>query len=209
MICLFFDTSLDLLKVTLLKDNEVIYDKQMITKNDHSSYLVPSINEAFKKNNIDFKNLDKIIVGIGPGSFTGTRISITIAKTYASSFNIPVIPISSLEQMIYSVYDYDYYVSIIEEKNDNMYIAIFDKDRKRVLDDSYINMEKLYSILNDLNGKVAIISNSNKRYDNYDCFEKKINPLEISNNININNHEVNPHLLKPNYIKKIEAEAKL
>ena len=209
MICLFFDTSSELLKVTLLKDNEVIYDKEMITKNDHSSYLVPSINEAFKTNNIDFKQLDKIVVGIGPGSFTGTRISITVAKTYASSFNIPVISISSLEQMIYDIDGYDYYVPIIEEKNDNMYFSIFDKDKKRIIDDSYSNIEILYSKLSELKGKVAIISNSNKKYDNYDSFDKVINSKEIVKNIEVNNKEVNPHLLKPNYIKKIEVEAKL
>lgn len=209
MICLFFDTSSELLKVTLLKDNEVIYDKEMITKNDHSSYLVPSINEAFKTNNIDFKELDKIVVGIGPGSFTGTRISITVAKTYASSFNIPVISISSLEQMIYDIDGYDYYVPIIEEKNDNMYFSIFDKDKKRIIDDSYSNIEILYSKLSELKGKVAIISNSNKKYDNYDSFDKVINSKEIVKNIEVNNKEVNPHLLKPNYIKKIEVEAKL
>lgn len=209
MICLFFDTSSELLKVTLLKDSEVIYDKEMITKNDHSSYLVPSINEAFKTNNIDFKELDKIIVGIGPGSFTGTRISITVAKTYASSFNIPVISISSLEQMIYDIDGYDYYVPIIEEKNDNMYFSIFDKDKKRIIDDSYSNIEILYSKLSELNGKVAIISNSNKKYDNYDSFDKVINSKEIVKNVEVNNKEINPHLLKPNYIKKIEVEAKL
>ena len=209
MICLFFDTSSELLKVTLLKDNEVIYDKEMITKNDHSSYLVPSINEAFKINNIDFRELDKIVVGIGPGSFTGTRISITVAKTYASLFNIPVISISSLEQMIYDIDGYDYYVPIIEEKNDNMYFSIFDKEKKRIIDDSYSNIEILYSKLSELKGKVAIISNSNKKYDNYDSFDKVINSKEIVKNIEVNNKEVNPHLLKPNYIKKIEVEAKL
>lgn len=209
MICLFFDTSSDLLKITLLKGDEVIYDKELITKNDHSSYLVPSINEAFKNNNIDFRNLDKIVVGIGPGSFTGTRISITVAKTYAASFNIPVIPISSLEIMIYDLEGYDYYVPVIEEKNDNVYFSIFDKNRKRIIDDSYSNMEKLYSILNDLDGKIAIISNSNNKYENYDSFEKVINSKKIFENVEINNKEINPHLLKPNYIKKIEVEAKL
>ena len=209
MICLFFDTSSDLLKVTLLKDNQVMYDKELITKNDHSSYLVPSINEAFKNNHIDFKNLDKIVVGTGPGSFTGTRISITVAKTYASSFNIPVIPISSLEIMIYNLENYDYYVPIIEEKNDNIYFSIFDKNKIRVMQDSYSNISKLYSILNKLNGKVAIISNSNKKYENYDTFEKTINSKEVVKNAEVNNNEVNPHLLKPNYIKKIEVESKL
>ena len=209
MICLFFDTSSDLLKVSLIKDNKIIFDKELHTKNDHSSYLVPTIDEAFKSNNIDFKELDEIIVGNGPGSFTGTRISIAVAKTYAFSFNIPVYMISSLEELIYDNDGYDFYVPIIEEKEENLYFSIFDKDKKRVMDDTYSSTEYMYKKLEELDGKILLISLSNKEYEKYDTVKASINALNIMKNIDVNNEKVNPHLLKPNYIKKIEAEAKL
>lgn len=209
MICLFFDTSSDLLKVSLIKDNKIIFDKELHTKNDHSSYLVPTIDEAFKSNNIDFKELDEIIVGNGPGSFTGTRISIAVAKTYAFSFNIPVYMISSLEELIYDNDGYDFYVPIIEEKKENLYFSIFDKDKKRVMDDTYSSTEYMYKKLEELDGKILLISLSNKEYEKYDTVKANINALNIMKNIDVNNEKVNPHLLKPNYIKKIEAEAKL
>lgn len=209
MICLFFDTSSDLLKVSLIKDNKIIFDKELHTKNDHSSYLVPTIDEAFKSNNIDFKELDEIIVGNGPGSFTGTRISIAVAKTYAFSFNIPVYMISSLEELIYDNDGYDFYVPIIEEKKENLYFSIFDKDKKRVMDDTYSNTEYMYKKLEELDGKILLISLSDKEYEKYDTVKASINALNIMKNIDVNNEKVNPHLLKPNYIKKIEAEAKL
>lgn len=209
MICLFFDTSSDLLKVSLIKDNNIIFDKELHTKNDHSSYLVPTIDEAFKSNNIDFKELDEIIVGNGPGSFTGTRISIAVAKTYAFSFNIPVYMISSLEELIYDNDGYDFYVPIIEEKKENLYFSIFDKDKKRVMDDTYSSTEYMYKKLEELDGKILLISLSDKEYEKYDTVKASINALNIIKNIDVNNAKVNPHLLKPNYIKKIEAEAKL
>lgn len=209
MICLFFDTSSDLLKVSLIKDDKIIFDKELHTKNDHSSYLVPTIDEAFKSNNIDFKELDEIIVGNGPGSFTGTRISIAVAKTYAFSFNIPVYMISSLEELIYDNDGYDFYVPIIEEKKDNLYFSIFDKDKKRVMDDTYSSTEYMYKKLEELDGKILLISLSNKEYEKYDTVKASIDALNIMKNIDVNNEKVNPHLLKPNYIKKIEAEAKL
>ena len=209
MICLFFDTSSDLLKVSLIKDNKIIFDKELHTKNDHSSYLVLTIDEAFKSNNIDFKELDEIIVGNGPGSFTGTRISIAVAKTYAFSFNIPVYMISSLEELIYDNDGYDFYVPIIEEKKDNLYFSIFDKDKKRVIDDTYSSTEYMYKKLEELDGKILLISLSDKEYEKYDTVKASINALNIMKNIDVNNEKVNPHLLKPNYIKKIEAEAKL
>lgn len=209
MICLFFDTSSDLLKVSLIKDNKIIFDKELHTKNDHSSYLVPTIDEAFKSNNIDFKELDEIIVGNGPGSFTGTRISIAVAKTYAFSFNIPIYMISSLEELIYDNDGYDFYVPIIEEKKENLYFSIFDKDKKRVMDDTYSSTEYMYKKLEELDGKILLISLSDKEYEKYDTVKAIINALNIMKNIDVNNEKVNPHLLKPNYIKKIEAEAKL
>lgn len=209
MICLFFDTSSDLLKVSLIKDNKIIFDKELHTKNDHSSYLVPTIDGAFKSNNIDFKELDEIIVGNGPGSFTGTRISIAVAKTYAFSFNIPVYMISSLEELIYDNDGYDFYVPIIEEKKENLYFSIFDKNKKRVMDDTYSSTEYMYKKLEELDGKILLISLSNKEYEKYDTVKASINALNIMKNIDVNNEKVNPHLLKPNYIKKIEAEAKL
>lgn len=209
MICLFFDTSSDILKVSLIKDNKIIFDKELHTKNDHSSYLVPTIDEAFKSNNIDFKELDEIIVGNGPGSFTGTRISIAVAKTYAFSFNIPVYMISSLEELIYDNDGYDFYVPIIEEKKENLYFSIFDKDKKRVMDDTYSSTEYMYKKLEELDGKILLISLSDKEYEKYDTVKASINALNIMKNIDVNNEKVNPHLLKPNYIKKIEAEAKL
>ena len=209
MICLFFDTSSDLLKVSLIKDNKIIFDKELHIKNDHSSYLVPTIDEAFKSNNIDFKELDEIIVGNGPGSFTGTRISIAVAKTYAFSFNVPVYMISSLEELIYDNDGYDFYVPIIEEKKENLYFSIFDKDKKRVMDDTYSSTEYMYKKLEELDGKILLISLSDKKYEKYDTVKASINALNIMKNIDVNNEKVNPHLLKPNYIKKIEAEAKL
>ena len=198
MICLFFDTSSDLLKVSLIKDNKIIFDKELHTKNDHSSYLVPTIDEAFKSNNIDFKELDEIIVGNGPGSFTGTRISIAVAKTYAFSFNIPVYMISSLEELIYDNDEYDFYVPIIEEKKENLYFSIFDKDKKRVMDDTYSSTEYMYKKLEELDGKILLISLSDKEYEKYDTVKASINALNIMKNIDVNNEKVNPHLLKPN-----------
>lgn len=209
MICLFLDTSSKNLYVSLIKDNKFIYNKILETKNDHSSFLLPSIDEAFKSNNIEFKDLDRIIVGIGPGSFTGTRISITVAKTYGYTMNIPTFGISSLEIMIYDYDGYDYYVPVIEDKNDKLYYSVFDKNKKRVLEDTFSSIDELYNTIDNYNGKILIISHDGIKYEKYDSVKESINPIKINENILLNNKEINPHLLKPNYIKKIEAESKL
>ena len=187
MICLFLDTSTEKLRVSLLDNNKEIYNKEITTNNDHSSFLVPCINEAFKENNIDFKNLNRIIVAIGPGSFTGTRISITVAKTYGYSFNIPTFGISTLETMIYNFENYDYYVPVIEDKNEKLYFSIFDKNKKRIKEDSYTSLGDFYNLLNSYNGKILIISHKGIIYENYDSEKEDINPIKINENILINN----------------------
>ena len=77
------------------------------------------------------------------------------------------------------------------------------------MDDTYSSTEYMYKKLEELDGKILLISLSNKEYEKYDTVNASINALNIMKNIDVNNEKVNPHLLKPNYIKKIEAEAKL
>lgn len=206
MICLFLDTSSENLIVYLMKDSNILYEKNIVAIKDHSTYLLSTIEESFKQANINKKDLNKIIVGIGPGSFTGTRIAITVAKVLAFSLNIDIYSISSLEEFIYSIDGYDYYVPIIEEKNNNLYFSIFDKDKNRVVEDSYSNLETLYNILDNYKGNIVLISN--QKYEKYDVKEKKIDIVKLMNNVLKRTHE-NVHAIKPNYIKKIEVESKL
>ena len=115
MISLFLDTSSKTLSVYLVKDNKILYEKNITTNNDHSKYLVPCIDEAWKNNELKPGDVNKCYVVTGPGSFTGTRIAVTVGKTFAYSNNINVIPVSSLKQYIFSLDNYDYYVSIIRD----------------------------------------------------------------------------------------------
>lgn len=207
MICLFLDTSSDDLIVYLTKDNKILFEKVIETIRDHSTYLVSVIEEAFLKTNENIKNLSKIIVGVGPGSFTGTRIGITVAKVLALSLNTDIIPISSLEKFIYSIDGYDYYVPIIEEKNNKLYFSIYDKNKNVVLEDSYSSKDELYKILEKYTGNITIISNNND-YELYDVNNKKIDIIKMINGIK-DRKPVNFHTIKPNYIKKIEVESKL
>ena len=124
MISLFLDTSSKKLVVILVKDNNVLSKKELESINDHASHLVPFIDEILKENNMTTKDIDKIFVVNGPGSFTGTRIGVTVGKTLAYSNNINVIPVSSLKQYIFSKEGYDYYVSIINDKNNRLYYGI-------------------------------------------------------------------------------------
>ena len=197
MISLFLDTSSKKLVVILVKDNEVLSKKELESINDHASHLVPFIDEILKENNMTTKDIDKIFVVNGPGSFTGTRIGVTVGKTLAFSNNINVIPVSSLKQYIFSKEGYDYYVSIINDKNNRLYYGIYDKDYNDIIIDKYSTKDIFDKDISKLEGNILTIDENNQVLDILkliDYYKDK---------------DINAHELKPNYLKKIDAESML
>ena len=95
---LAFDTCLDKTYVTLTDgvrfNNKVILSNE---KNYHSAYLISTIVEVLKEHNLEPKDLDCIAIDIGPGSFTGIRACVTVARMLAQQLDIKAIGISSLE----------------------------------------------------------------------------------------------------------------
>jgi len=63
---------------------------------EQSEHMIPEIDNLLTKNHISRDDIKGIVVSIGPGSYTGVRISLTIAKVMALALNIPIYPVSSL-----------------------------------------------------------------------------------------------------------------
>lgn len=96
---LAFDTCLDKMYVTLAQDDKILESK-IVTNQDnkyHSAFLISTIKELLKVNNLTPQNIDAIGTNIGPGSFTGIRACTTVARMFAQQLNIPAVGISSLE----------------------------------------------------------------------------------------------------------------
>lgn len=96
---LVFDTCLDKMYVTLAEDDKILSSK-IVTNEDnkyHSAFLISTIKELLKVNNLTPQNIDAIGTNIGPGSFTGIRACTTVARMFAQQLNIPAVGISSLE----------------------------------------------------------------------------------------------------------------
>lgn len=96
---LAFDTCLDKMYVTLSENEKILSSKIVVNKDNkyHSAFLISTIREILKKNNINPNDLDAIATNIGPGSFTGIRACTTVARTMAQQLNIPAAGISSLK----------------------------------------------------------------------------------------------------------------
>lgn len=206
MISLFLDTSSKDLIVELLKDNEVLFSKNKETLNNHSEFLLPFINEGLNENNILPKQIDKIFVVVGPGSFTGTRIGVTVGKTLAYSIKKNIIPVSSLKMKVLGLKDNDYYISIIKDRKNYIYYAIYDKEYNDIVKDCYSSIEKLKKDINKLESNYKIICDDDIDLDLK--YEKSI--FNIKSIVDYyQEKEINSYLIKPNYLKIIEAESKL
>ena len=83
MISLFIDTSLEDVSIALVKEGKELSQIHEYIPGKHSIYVTKYISDILKNNNLSPDNVDEIIVVNGPGSFTGIRIGVTIAKMFA------------------------------------------------------------------------------------------------------------------------------
>ena len=99
MLTLSFDTSLDKTYI-VLGENKNILDSIEIKsdeKNYHSAYLISAIADILKKHGKTPKDINIIGVNVGPGSFTGIRAGVTVARVMAQETGAKVFGVSSLE----------------------------------------------------------------------------------------------------------------
>lgn len=201
---LYIDTSSDYLYSGIVIEDKLVSSIKKKYEKDLSKEALPQVIELLNKANIIPKDLDKIIVVNGPGSFTGIRIGITIAKTIAWALNINITPISGLIAMAISCNNDTYKMPLIDARRGYVYGAIYDKDNNEVIKDSHINLQELLDKSKDLDIE-AITNNDldiNIKKESYDP-----DILKIVKHFE-ENDGINPHLVNPIYLKKTEAEEK-
>ena len=102
---LAIDTSTDTASLALAQDNTVQAELTWRSKQNHTTQLLPNLNQLFKLTGTDAKSLTAIIIAQGPGSFNGLRVGVSAAKGLAFSLGIPIIGVNSLEVAAYQYAD--------------------------------------------------------------------------------------------------------
>ena len=99
MILLNFDTALNKTYVAISNNGELITSKIVENTEDnyHSAFLLSTIKEVLKENDLTPQDVNLIGVNVGPGSFTGIRAALTVAKVMAQELSIKIVPVKSLE----------------------------------------------------------------------------------------------------------------
>jgi len=189
MISLFLDTTEDVMVFSVLKDGKILNEKKLESPKAHSVYAVEVLKEILEISDLTSKDIDKIFVVNGPGSFTGIRIGVTIAKTYAYTHNIPIVEISNLKMRIFNYTDKDYYIVIKPDKRDLSYLGIYDKNYETIFE-GLVTEETIKDKIDNLGSNIRVITDLNIN------IEKMIEYYD-------NQPTTDPHKVNPNYLKEV------
>lgn len=202
MIVLYIDTSLDNLTVAIFENEKLLSKKCRKCKNEHSIYTVSYIKDVLEECNLKPIDIDKIMVVNGPGSFTGLRIGVSVAKTFGYLLNKDIILVSSLKQMALSIKN-QIAISLIDAKNDNYYMGVYDMFDNEIKCEKFATKEEVIEQIN-LYKDAKVISNKNFKIDEFEV-EKVELDIEKIIKYYINEPTSNINDVLPNYLKLPQA----
>lgn len=202
MITLFIDTSSSDVSIAIVRDNNLLVKINENIPNKHSVYAVKFVDDALKKIYLKPNDIDNIMVVNGPGSFTGIRIGLTIAKVYGYLLKKDIITVSSLRAMALSS-SAKIVIPIINANHDNYYFGVYDMFDNVIVKDNFNNIKALIEQIKKYEDADVV---SYDFIDNENIKARKID-LDIVNIINHYKYELpeNPHTVVPNYLKLPQA----
>ena len=165
MLSLILDSANKELGVALAQDGTLLDEIRYEARQRQSELMIPEIENIFKKNHVNPKDVGEILVTVGPGSYTGVRIALTIAKVYGYALNIPVYAFSSLEVLA----DLEKAsICLINARSNRSYFAVYEKGNAIVNDQvltndeviKYVNEHKDYVICGETSYLDLVSENS-------------------------------------------------
>lgn len=190
---LILDTSTNLLYISFIDDNKIIYEVKSMGLNNHSDYLLDLIKKGLVENNLQVKDFDRIILGKGPGAYTGLRVSMSVAKMFSWTLNIPLYTISSLDLLTSGYQEDALYLVKFKAKKGYIYHKTFiieAKMKKMLTDEIFVNDEFIETYEKNNFQKIYVITND---LYNIDVLSIKEDELQFVDNV---------HSLEPNYLRE-------
>ncbi|MCK1994889.1 tRNA (adenosine(37)-N6)-threonylcarbamoyltransferase complex dimerization subunit type 1 TsaB [Peribacillus muralis] len=220
---LAIDTSNFTLGVALVDGSQVIGEYTTNLKKNHSVRVMPAIETLLKACDTAPKELTKIVVAQGPGSYTGVRIGVTIAKTLAWTLQIPLSGVSSLEVLAANGRHFNGLVSpLFDARRGQVYTGLYEMENnllKTVLEDCNILSSEWSIRLKEYNRPILFVGQDVTIHR--DAITEALGdlavfaPIQSFNSrpselafIGLNKAEEDIHQFVPNYIRMAEAEAK-
>lgn len=125
------DTSSDHLSLAVFKDGKVLAKFHKKVDRRHSILLVPMIDRLLKKSNTKIKNIDCFAVSVGPGSFTGLRIGVTVVKGLAYSLKKKIVAVPTLDVIARNAKNFIGIVCpVLDARKNKVYACLYRSDGK-------------------------------------------------------------------------------
>ena len=202
--------------VTIASENEILGDFNVNQQKTHSESLVPMIETLLNLLGMEIKDIDEFVIAEGPGSFTGLRIGMTIAKTLAQVNDRKLVPISTLLALANNSSSDKLKVPMLDARGNRVYGAVYDKEFNEIIKEDLYTIEDFSKLVNDLDKEIELIGDISLKYQ--DLFEKaKVLPINFRNTIGKsliklaleNKNDYDLYQLVPNYLRKSQAEREL
>lgn len=191
MITLCMDTSHTWLVVGLIKDDKIIGKIQEKCWKKQSEELFPKIIELMDSLQLKPEDIDQIVISKGPGSYTGVRIAMTVAKVFCSMRNLPIYTISTL--LLYA--GMKNCRVIMDARGKRVYTALF-KDGEVVDKEQVIEISELNIGDEEIIGDGSLVGKEDSWPDIVDNFKDLKAKWESWDNV---------HLVVPEYLKSSES----
>ncbi|PKK86692.1 MAG: tRNA (adenosine(37)-N6)-threonylcarbamoyltransferase complex dimerization subunit type 1 TsaB [Tenericutes bacterium HGW-Tenericutes-8] len=190
---IMFDSSTGVLVMALAKDGRMIDYSIRIGKKDHAKHIVDRMDQMLKRKHLTIDQIDELVVGYGPGSYTGLRIAVMVGKMLAYTKGIKLRRVSSLYFLTSGIPTR--VCPMIDARNGNVFGGIFDGNQV-ILEEALRGYEEMRELAKTYQAKPYLIDDYH-----YEIDTQKI--LDMSEVVEDYHHFV------PNYLRITEAERNL
>ena len=206
---LAFDTSSKALSLAILEDKQVLAETTINIKKNHSITLMPAIDFLMASLDWTPKDLDRIVVAEGPGSYTGLRIAVATAKTLAHTLNIELVGMSSLLALVPRQQE-GLFVPLMDARRNNVYAGFYE-NAKPVMPEAHLSFAEVLEKVTDAEqvtfvGEVgAFVEQIQEQLPQASYQETLPNAANLALWA-WDKKAASLHDFVPNYLKRVEAE---
>ena len=206
---LAFDTSSKALSLAILEDKQILAETTINIKKNHSITLMPAIDFLMASVNWTPKDLDRIVVAEGPGSYTGLRITVATAKTLAHTLNIELVGMSSLLALV-PYQQEGLFVPLMDARRNNVYAGFYE-NAKPVMPEAHLSFERVIELIKGAS-QVTFVGEVGPFIEQIQEHLPRTNFKEtLPNAANLalwawDKEADSLHDFVPNYLKRVEAE---
>ena len=192
MITILLDSSNTNLSVGIAKDNLLLDYVSYEAWQRQSEYMIVELNKLLEKHNVLKEDIKEVIVAKGPGSYTGVRIAITIAKTIAVALETKLYAVSSLRVQKDRK---NPSICVINARSGRSYIGVY-QDQNTILEDCIMKNDDVLKYVNE-HPDYRVCGDS--KYLGIDGIES--NNMQEMLDLKDSLESINPLSLKPVYMK--------